>query len=432
MTMRVRRRGPTLAMSATVEAAPASATIAPSRQTSPRPTPGRWHHNWEPLRTDIGAALPGWAAARLIVLAALALAHFLVDHLHVADPAVKTQVHQGLFAWDAGFYRGIATHGYGFGAVPHEALRFFPLFPLAGRELGALVGGHADWVLLALANGSALLVGSLLHRLVLIEKGDAALARRAAWLVALVPPAFVLVLGYSEATFMALAVGMFLALRTQHWVTAALLGALAALTRPVGLLLAVPAAVEATRCLVLAGRQGALSWRARRRRDTLRAVAPPVSAALAPLLGAGTFCVWAWVRYGDLLLPMRIQQDARLRGTLVDPLTAILHESRGILHGQHVGSGLHVPWAIALALLVVVCFRRWPAAYGAFAAVMLLAALSSRNLDSLERYVLSAFPFVLAGASLTASGRTERLTLSLGAAALGGYALLAFLNAVVP
>jgi hypothetical protein len=63
---------------------------------------------------------------------------------------------------------------------------------------------------------------------------------------------------------------------------------------------------------------------------------------------------------------------------------------------------------------------------------MLLAALTSKNLDSLERYALSAFPFALAGATLTASPRVERTTLVLGAAAMEGYALLAFLNAVVP
>src|SRR5258708_7296124 len=114
-------------------------------------------------------------------------AHFLVTNLHVADQAVRTTLHEGLFAWDAGFYRGIAVHGYGYGAIPGEAVRFFPLFPLAGRGLGVVLGGHADWALLVLANGSALVMAALLHRLVLVEKHDPALARRAAWLVALVP-----------------------------------------------------------------------------------------------------------------------------------------------------------------------------------------------------------------------------------------------------
>jgi hypothetical protein len=382
--------------------------------------------------TDLSVAALPWAAARVIVLAALALGHFLVTNLHVADNAVSSQLHQGLFAWDAGFYRGIAAHGYRFGAVPHESLRFFPLVPLAARALGLLMGGRSDIALLILANASALVMAALLHRLVLIEKGDPALARRAAWLVALVPPAFVLVLGYSEATFMALGVGMFLALRTGRWGWAAILGVLAGLTRPLGILLAVPAAIEAGRSLVLASRAGTFAWKSGTKGRTITTLAQRAAAVTAPIIGTGLFLVWAGVRYGDALLPLRIQQDSTRRGPVVDPLTALLHEGRGILHGHHVGSGLHVPWAIALVILVAVCLRRWPACYGAFAAVMLLAALSSKNLDSLERYALSAFPFVLAGASLTASARLERLALILGAAAMEGYALLAFLNAVVP
>jgi hypothetical protein len=362
----------------------------------------------------------------------LALAHFLVTNLHVADNAVRAQLHQGLFAWDAGFYRGIAAHGYRFGAVPHESLRFFPLVPMAARGLGVILGGRSDIALLILANGSALGMAALLHRLVLIEKGDPALARRAAWLVALVPPSFVLVLGYSEATFMALGVGMFIALRTSRWGWAAALGVLAGLTRPLGALLAVPAAIEAGRSLVIAHQAGALEWQTGRRSHTTKTVAARAVAVIGPVAGTGAFLAWAGIRYGDALLPLHIQQDANHRGSVVDPLTALLHEGRGILHGHHVGSGLHVPWAIALAVLVIVCARRWPACYAAFAGVMLLAALSSKNLDSLERYALSAFPFVLVGASLTKSQRVERLGLVLGATAMEGYSLLAFLNAVVP
>jgi Mannosyltransferase (PIG-V) len=405
-------------------------TDASTGTGSSGPRDGRTRRS--PWATDLAVAAPPWAAARAIVLASLALAHFLVTNLHVTDKAVSSQLHQGLFAWDAGFYRGIAAHGYRFGAVPHESLRFFPLVPLAARALGILLGGRSDIALLILGNGSALIMAALLHRLVLIEKGDPAMARRATWLVALVPPAFVLVLGYSEAIFMALGVGMFIALRTSRWVWAALLGALAGLTRPLGLLLFVPAAIEAGRSLIVAGQAGTLDWRARWSGRMIKTVAARAAAVISPLAGTGAFLWWAGVRYGDALLPLRIQEDATRRGSVVDPVTALLHEGRGILHGHHVGSGLHVPWAIALVVLVIVCARRWPACYAAFAAAMLLAALSSKNLDSLERYALSAFPFVLVGASLTASPRVERLALVLGAAAMEGYSLLAFLNAVVP
>jgi mannosyltransferase PIG-V len=372
------------------------------------------------VRADLAAALPGWGVARAIVLAALALGHFLVSNLHVNDNAVSSQLHQGLFAWDAGFYRGIAQHGYGFGATPHEALRFFPLVPLAARYLGVLFGGHPGVALLVLSNASALAAAALLHRLVLVEKADPKLAKRAAWLMAVVPPAFVLVLGYSEATFIALAIASFLALRTGRWWWSAGFALLAGLTRPVGVLLAVPAAVEAARSLATAHRIG------------VRALSSRLAAVVAAPAGAAIYLGWVWARYGDPLLPLHVQQQTSRRGQVVDPLTALLHEGRGILHGRHVGSGLHVPWAVALAVLVIVAFRTWPACYGAFAAIMLLAALSSKNLDSLERYALSAFPFVLVGATLTARPFVERMSLVLGAAAMEGYALLAFLNAVVP
>ena len=79
-----------------------------------------------------------------------------------------------------------------------------------------------------------------------------------------------------------------------------------------------------------------------------------------------------------------------------------------------------------------VCFRRWPASYGAFAAAVLAVALSSKNLDSLERYALGAFPLVLALATLLTEVWLERAWLTLSAAALEGYALLALLNAYVP
>jgi hypothetical protein len=367
------------------------------------------------VRADAVAALPGWLAARAVVGAALELARFLSTHLPVVDPAIPQRARQGLMAWDASWYRDIALHGYR--ALPRDALRFFPLLPFVTHFSRFIFDGNTDVTLLVITNLAALTLGMLLHRLVLIEKGDEALARRAAWLVALAPPAFVLVMGYSESLFMTLAVAMFIALRTRHWFWAALLGLLAGMTRPLGILLVAPAAVEAIR-----GLRG-LSW---------RQVAARAAAVASPAIGMGAFLAWAGIAYGDPLLPVRIQQQTRLRGKLIDPFRAVFHEIRGSVDGHHVGSGLHVPWVVGLAILTVVCFRRWPASYGALAALTLIVATSSANLDSFERYGLSAFPLVLAGASLTASDRVERIVLAVAAAAMGGYAVLSFLNASVP
>ena len=366
------------------------------------------------MRADVVAALPGWVTARLIVVAALALSHFLVNHLHPTASGVTFRVDQGLLGWDAGFYRAIASHGYA--PLGHAAARFWPLVPLVARYLALGIAGATGVTLLIVANASALALGALLHRLVIVETGDRALARRAAWLIALVPPAVVLVMGYAEATAIALAVAAFLALRTRRWAWAAAAGLLAGLARPLGVLLVVPAALEAAR-----------GWSGVSRRDGISRV----SAVVAPAVGGAIFLLWSWLAYGDPLIPVHAQQAVGQRGGFVDPVTSLGHEARLFVHG-HIGSGLHDPWALGLVVLLVVCAFRWPASYTAFAAATLILALSSRNLDSLERYALSAFPLVLAGATLTASGRVERGVLALSAAGMAGYATLAFLNAYVP
>ena len=88
-----------------------------------------------------------------------------------------------------------------------------------------------------------------------------------------------------------------------------------------------------------------------------------------------------------------------------------------MLH-HHFGTALHVPWVLLVLVLVVVCWRRLPASYAAFATAVVVVALSGTNLDSFERYALSAFPLVVAGASLAADRRVERVVLVLAAAGL--------------
>ncbi|HMC42198.1 MAG TPA: hypothetical protein VKI20_04240, partial [Acidimicrobiales bacterium] len=96
-------------MSATTTSAAPS--IAPSKgsSTAPRqsgvdeqPTRSR---RW---REDLMAAAPGWLVARVVVLAVLVLARFLVGHLHVSAHLAHVRSHQGLLAWDADWYRRIS------------------------------------------------------------------------------------------------------------------------------------------------------------------------------------------------------------------------------------------------------------------------------------------------------------------------------------
>ena len=101
---------------------------------------------------DLRAALPAWIAARVLVAIGYAMARLWRE---LDDPERLTiQLHQGLFAWDGAFYREIASQGYD--ALPDQALRFFPLYPLSGRGLGFLLGGNEGIALLLIANVAAL------------------------------------------------------------------------------------------------------------------------------------------------------------------------------------------------------------------------------------------------------------------------------------
>jgi hypothetical protein len=365
------------------------------------------------VRRDMRAAVVPWALARVLVIGTLALTRFGVDHIEGARRPV--QLGQGLFAWDAAFYREIAEHGYG--AVSSGTLRFFPLVPLLSRGLGVVFLGNDAAALLVIANGSALLFGALLYRLARLETGDTGVAVRAAWFAAIFPPAMALVLGYAEATFMVLSVAMFLALRTRRFAWAIPFGLLAGLTRPLGVLLAIPAAIEAAR-----------EWRGAGTRDRLSRI----GAVLAGPVGSGVYLLWVRVAHGDAWLPIRIQNDRTHRGGTVDPFTRVFDGVGDLIHGDRFGSGLHILWAAAFVVLIVVLLRRLPASYGVYAAAVVVVNLSARNLDSFERYAMSAFPLVLAVALITDRQDVERPALAISAAGLVGYSVLGFLGVYVP
>ena len=129
---------------------------------------------------------------------------------------------------------------------------------------------------------------------------------------------------------------------------------------------------------------------------------------------------------------MTIQDDPTRHGQLTDPVITLYHDGVNLLHGHHVGTDLHLPWIILTLVLVVVVFRKLPASYGLFVVAVVAVSISGSNLDSFERYALSAFPLLLGAATLLRSRRIEITVLVLCAVSMFGYALLAFLGAYVP
>jgi hypothetical protein len=415
-------------------------TVAPTATDSPGADTGADAGNgtgtgvqraWNRLPLSVREAVLPYAVARVVVLGALGLAHFIVDRTHPSTVGVAARVHAGLLGWDAGWYETIAREGYG--PLGRQSLRFFPAVPVLTHGLAWLGLGDGP-ALILLANVAAFAATAMLFVLVRRETGSNDVARRAIWVLSLVPAAFVLVMGYAESVLLVFALGCFLALRPPttttttststststdnrpHFAVAGLLAFAAALTRPIGVLLFLAVASELIRWWQRLGRN--------ERAAGLGAVA-------APFVGLLVFLGWSKHTVGDWWAPLRVQLQNSHHGGLADPFVTLYDDAKGVLH-HHVGTALHVPWVLLALAMLVVCWRRLPAPYTLFAAATLAVAVSGANLDSFERYALSAFPLSVAAALLLTQSQVERLVLTLLSAGLAGYALLAFLNMSVP
>jgi hypothetical protein len=376
---------------------------------------GRWRRRRGLLLEALGETWLPWLTARVITLFALGLAKYEVKHFHITESKAVLESHDGLLGSDAGWYQTIAAHGYG--ALPRSATRFFPLLPLLDRGLHDITLLTVGVASLLITNLAALLLGMGIYALVRSEWHDTLLARRAVWLIMLAPPAFVFVMGYSEALLVLLAVVFFLAIRRGTWWWAALFGYLAGTARPIGCLLVVPAVIEVLRTWPSAG------W---------RRWPGKVAAIVSSVAGTVTYLGLIRSTSGGFLQPLKVQQQQAHHGALTDPVSTIYHSLTALAHGHHIGDALHVPWIAVAAVLIVLAFWRLPVSYGAFALCVVAIALSGSNLDSFERYALSAFPLVIAASTLLRSTRVATVIYVLSGAAMALYAVLAFQGAYVP
>ena len=141
--------------------------------------------------------------ARVVVLGALGLAHFVVDRTHPADaPAWRPGPRRACSAGTPAGTRRSPASGYGPLGTPVAAL-------LPGRARCSPTGwpGSPAWAT-APPSSSGQRGGLRGHRLLFVlvrrETGDAAVARRSIWVLSLLPAAFVLVMGYAESVLLVL------------------------------------------------------------------------------------------------------------------------------------------------------------------------------------------------------------------------------------
>lgn len=287
--------------------------------------------------------------------------------------------------WDACWYLKIASHGYEPG---EHAVAFFPLFPSAVRIVGALPGIAAPAAGMLVSLAAFVVASAGIMRLVEASHGRP-VGRWTAILLAVFPAALFLVAPFTEALFLASAVWSIVLARTRRWPLAVLAGCMAGLTRPQGVLLAIPLAWEA--------------WSAVREQPSgrVRSALVPVTAALAPIIAFTAFAAAGRAMTGETTF----DAQALWGGTEFHPPWVVIAASATWIVER--GDGLQALNLVALlgaAALLVAGARRMPLTYSLYAwppLLLVATRLQPTPLTSTTRYVLVLFPVFVVAALLT-------------------------------
>jgi hypothetical protein len=322
--------------------------------------------------------------------------------------------------YDAGWYHGIASQGYVFGAGGRNNLAFFPVYPLLMRAGGWLLGGRqqdfyfAGIVVSWLAFAGAMV---MLYRLALLDLPRNA-ALRATIYAAVFPFAYFFGMVYSESLFLLALVTTAYGLRTRRWPLAAVAGAIMTATRVTGVMAMPGLAFLAWQAV---GRDHGLRWRA--------------AAALAGCLaGVGVYCVFNYTLSGtpfawyDSITFWGYRPGGNPFGGVAGLMQALISRPYQFLTTERMApyDTLNALSALGALALTPLIWWRFNAGYALIVAAGLLLPLSSGQFEGLGRYCSVQFPLALGLASL--GGETRHLTLIAVSAVLYALCLALFVT----
>jgi len=348
-----------------------------------------------------------WLALQLIATTA---AYYSIHHVPAGvtvqvpgyEPPQSNAFVEPWLRADALWYLKIAKHGYG--RSPGD-FAFLPAFPLLTRAVGVVMPN--ELVAGMIVAGAACAAGFVfLFRWIELTSSSSA-ARVGVVGLALFPTAFFFIAPYGESMLLAAGAAALLAAATGRFKLAGAAGAVAALSRPFGVLMAIPLLVYAVRS------RGRSRW-----------VAPagPVAAALAwagfaalktgdPLAAISVQSIWqrSFAFFGTTLLrsfmvPAEFVESSLLPYLLFD-LTALFFVIALVVLIRRSLKDRLAGWSMAL--------------YGAtILLVMLSTPFEPRPAMSMPRFVLALF------ALFAAYGRLpDRRALRLSLGALSGAGL---------
>jgi hypothetical protein len=336
----------------------------------------------------------------LVTRAIWILVAYFAYHNYLTNPSYARYFKQGYFLtrifpldmftrWDSRWYLSIIKTGYQPSAnltTAYSNLAFFPLYPYLVKSIGWIGISLPDalyiFIGLLLSNLCFLASAALLYRLIIVSLGfDEDAAHRTITLLIVFPVSFFFSTFYPESLFLFLTLLGFTLALEEKWLWVGICAALVIVTKPTGV---VP--VSALAWSYMEKKE----WKLQNiRADVLWFILPPVALLLHfydlyvisghPLAFLDAMQAWGGIQASAYLNPFQNLVGAGLDVFKIDLVLTILFLIASIY--------LIWKWQIK--------------AFGVFALLMILLALSTGLLVSISRYLLVSFPiFILLGEKL--------------------------------
>jgi len=299
--------------------------------------------------------------------------------------------------WDANHYISIAAYGYQTVGDARNFIVFFPLYPFFIRLFSYI---FRDYVIAAyvVSNVSAAISGYFLYLLVKDEY-DEATAYRALKYYLIFPFSFFLLTPMSESLFMMFLLGTVYFARKKKWLLCGIFGYACALSRLLGVLVAIPVFIEAVMDLTdkfRSSNQGINTYL-----NPFKKIWAKLAGLIMILLGLGTYLYINYRVHGDWFKFLEFQENhwhnkaQRFDITLKSTLEYFLSDG----YNLNFKLGVSIPNMLMFIVGVIIIWyaiAKMRPAHGAFLVAYMLLAYSPSWLLSGGRYMIGAYPLYIA------------------------------------
>ncbi|MFA0844044.1 glycosyltransferase family 39 protein [Streptomyces rochei] len=343
-----------------------------------------------------------------------------------------------LGTWDGWWYLQVAEHGYspslvrlggdGLFTVQQNSVAFFPLYPALIRMVSETTGlGLYGSGILVSVVFSFVAAAGIFAVVRLVAGARAGTVAAGLWAVA--PGAGVEWAVYSESLFVAIAAWACYAVMTKRWVAAGLLAFTAGLNRPTSAVLIGAVGLAA---LVTLARP------ASRREHGIRG---PVYAMVVAPLGLLSYIAWVGYSTGEATAYFTLQREGWAHFFDYGAYTLDVLRNLAVGKGDYVFAFstpdlLSVQLVLALPFLIALMLRKKPPlVLVAYTLATIITVLGTQQMfGNTMRYLLPAFPLLLAPAAALARLKLPSLAVFFTTAALasGWYAHYVIFELGVP